>query len=354
MRLARLLRRPVVWLPISLGLLAFLTWRSRLWEAGDRLSIVAPGYLLVAVLLNLVVAFLWAARSADLLGAAGRPVGIGPLVPMTAFANTINNLTPGSVGEVVRVWLLRAHHGVDYATGAAVVAIERLLAFGYLAGSAAIVWLGHVAGWPDVVVLVLLVILAAAPGVVYRVGIRPSALVAAVPGGRVVGAARWDRATTWLRRVDETIASLVGHPARLVVFVVLTAVLFALFAGQVVLVAASLGTDLALAPTWGALGLAMTAGILSMLPFGLGSMDLVLVAALGVLGVDATTATAIAFGNRLVASLPTGILGVVSYAWLSARLPEGGTGRATAEVGAALGGQADARAASDGRAEAEP
>ncbi len=86
---------------------------------------------------------LWAIRSADLLGAAGRPVPIGPLVPMTALANTVNNLTPGSVGELLRLYLLRERHGVDYPTGAAVVLIERVVAIGYLAGSAAIAWLVH-------------------------------------------------------------------------------------------------------------------------------------------------------------------------------------------------------------------
>jgi uncharacterized membrane protein YbhN (UPF0104 family) len=81
----------------------------------------------------------------------------------------------------------------------------------------------------------------------------------------------------------------------------------------------------------------MTAGILSLLPFGLGSTDFVLVALLGVLGVDVTSATGITFGYRLVASLPLGIAGVASYAWLSARLPAGGTRGALSEFGAAIG-----------------
>jgi hypothetical protein len=36
---------------------------------------------------------------------------------MTAFANTINNITPGSAGELVRLYLLAAQYGVDYTTG---------------------------------------------------------------------------------------------------------------------------------------------------------------------------------------------------------------------------------------------
>ncbi len=76
---------------------------------------------------------------------------------------------------------------------------------------------------------------------------------------------------------------------------------------------------------WGALGLATVAGVLSLLPFGLGATDLVLAAMLTSLGVPAAAAGAIAFGYRLVSTLPLGLLGTASYAWLSARLPAGGT-----------------------------
>lgn len=353
MGLARQLRRPVVWLPISVGLLVFLAWRSRIWEAGDRLTIEEPMALVAAVAISGVVPVLWALRSADLLGAADRPVGVGPLIPMTVFANTINNLTPGSAGEIVRVWLLRAHHGVDYATGTAVVAIERLGAFGYLAGSALIVWLGYVRAWSPVVVLLLVAALVALPGIVYGLGLRPSAIVAAVPLGRIVGPGRWTRATGWLRRVDTTVAGLITHPLRLALFALLTFSLLACYTTQLVLVGRALGEDMAPLPAWGALGLAMTAGVLSMLPFGLGTTDLVLIALLGVAGVDPVTATAMTFGYRLVSSLPLGLAGVVSYAWLSARLPAGGARGAMAAVGAALEDGDRAASRGDG-AGAEP
>jgi uncharacterized membrane protein YbhN (UPF0104 family) len=60
-----------------------------------------------------------------------------------------------------------------------------------------------------------------------------------------------------------------------------------------------------------------------LLPFGLGSADLVLVALLGVAGVPPAQAAAIAFGYRIVSTLPLGLAGVGSYAYLSARLPHG-------------------------------
>ena len=322
MSVGRWVRHPAVWVPVSAGLIAAMVWRSRLWEAADGLKLVDPASLAVAVAISGIIPFLWAARSADLLRGAGRPVAMRPLVPMTLFANMINNLTPGSSGEVVRVWLLRAYYAVDPATGVAVVAIERLGAFGYLACSAAIVWLGYVGGWPPVVVIALLAMLVVAPGIAYGLGMRPSALLAALPLSRVLGVPRWTRTTAWLRRVDDTMAQLMAHPVRLAVFAALTFGVFAGYTAQLVLVARALGVALDPVAAWGALGLAITAGVLSLLPFGLGSADLVLVGLLGVLGISTPVAAAMALGYRIVSTLPLGVGGVLSYAWLSARLPE--------------------------------
>ena len=123
--MTRLLRHPLVWGSISIALLALVAWRSRAWELGEQLGDADPRPIVAAVLLNLVIILAWAARSSNLLTGAGRPVPVRPLIPMTAFANTINNVTPGSAGELVRLYLLRAQHGVDYTTGAAIVLIER-------------------------------------------------------------------------------------------------------------------------------------------------------------------------------------------------------------------------------------
>lgn len=326
MAIGRWMRHPALWVPVSTALIAALVWRSRLWEAAASLSLVDPPALLLAVAISGVIPFLWAARSSDLLSAAGRPVTVPPLVPMTLFANMINNVTPASSGEIVRVWLLRAYHGVDAATGVAVIAIERLGAFGYLAGSAVLVWLGHVGGWPPAVVIATVAALVAAPGIAYGLGMRPSALVAALPLGRLLGEARWARMTAWVRRVDATMAGLVAHPVRLALFAMLTFGVLAGYTVQLVLVARALGLTLDPVAAWGALGISITAGVLSLLPFGLGSTDLVLVALLGVLGIGAPAATATALGYRMVSTLPLGLGGVVSYAWLSARLPAGGAG----------------------------
>lgn len=334
----RWLRRPVVWVPISLGLFAVVAWRARLWEVGDRLGPVDPAPLLVAVLLNGVVIVLWAVRSTDLLGASGRPVGIRPLVPMTALANTVNNVTPGSVGELLRLYLLHERHGVDYPTGAAVVLIERVVAIGYLAGSAAVAWLAHLLGFPDPVAVVAFVAMIGLPALPYLLGIRPSAVVATLPFGPLVGPERWARATSTIAQVDATVGALLTDPARLIVFSGTTALILATYTTQLWLVGQATGVVLDPIAAWGALGLSIVVGVVSFLPFGLGATDVVLVTLLATLGTSEVAAAAIVFGYRLTATVPLALAGTASYALISATLPAGGAGRAMHAASAELVG----------------
>ena len=318
-----------MWGPVSLALLTFVVWRSRIWEAGDTLGAVSGLPLVAAVLLGGASPILWAVRSASLLGSVGYRVPVSALIPMTTFANTINNLTPGSVGEFVRLYLLRVQYSVDYTAGGAVIIVERFVALAYLSASALVAWIavqGHLAGPVVVVVLAAVVV---APGAVYRLGLRPIAWFAAAPLGRIAGT-RASGLIGTLLAAETTISKLVTDPIVLGRFALASGALFAVSAMQLVLVAGALGQSLDPLAAWGALGLAVTAGVLSLLPFGLGAADIVLVALLGVLGIAAAPATAMAFGYRLVGTLPVTIAGVASYAWLSVRMPEHGlSGAAT-------------------------
>lgn len=333
--MVRRLRRPIVWVPVSLGLLALVVWRSRLWEAGEHLGPIDARLLLAALVIGQATPLLWALRSRDLLVAAGRPVPLLALLPMTSFANTINNLTPGSAGELVRLYLLRTHHDVDYRTGAAVVLIERFVALGYLSISGLLLWIAWLRDWSPLLTVALTAGLVAAPAVVYGLGVRPLGVLAALPLGRAAGSARWEAWRGALGRVDATIADLLVHPGRLVAFAATTGAVFAVSTVQLLLVAGATGLSIDPRAAWGALGLSISAGVLSFLPFGLGAADLVLVALLTSTGVPALEAGVIAFGYRLVSTLPYALEGVAAYAWLSARLPDGDVRRAAREAAAA-------------------
>ena len=337
MRFASWLRRPIVWLPISIGLIGLLVWRTRPWEAAGTLGPVDPRPLIVAAFLSALVLILWALRSADLLSAAGRRVGVGPLIPMTAFANAINNVTPGSAGEVVRMYLLRTHHGVDYATSGAVIFVERIGAIGYLTTGAVLAWLtwlGILPAWLSAAIEIALIL---GPGVLYRAGLRPLVVVRALPLGSVLGVDRRRRVNAWLSRVDDTVARLLGRPRHLLAFVAITFAIFATYTAQLLLVGRAVGVAMDPLAAFGALGIATTIGVLSLLPFGLGTTDLTLAGLLGVAGVPPSAALAMTLGYRLVSTLPLGIAGVLSYGWLSARLPGAGLSEAARAVRADVG-----------------
>jgi uncharacterized membrane protein YbhN (UPF0104 family) len=334
----RFLRHPLVWGSLSIALLALVAWRSKAWEFGDQLGDADPRPIVAAILLNLVIVVAWAARSSNLLTGAGRPVPVLPLIPMTAFANTINNITPGSAGELVRLYLLRAQYGVDYTTGAAVVLIERVVAIVLLGASAAIMWLTYALRLPALIAVVAILAVAVAPTLVYRAGIRPTAMIGWLPLGRLVGHARWATAKSTLDRVDASVAKLLVDPPRAIAFAGWTALVFISYTGQLLLVASALGQPLDPAAAWGALGLGIIVGVVSLLPFGLGSADLVVAGLLVAAGVPGREAVAITFGYRLVSTLPLGLLGVASYAFLSARLPHGHASEAASAASAALAG----------------
>jgi uncharacterized membrane protein YbhN (UPF0104 family) len=109
-----------------------------------------------------------------------------------------------------------------------------------------------------------------------------------------------------------------------------------MYGAQLLLIGRAFGVALDPVAAWGALGLSTTLGVLSLLPFGLGTTDLALAGLLGVAGVPPTTAVAMTFGYRLVSTLPLSLAGVASFAWLSARLPTTGLSGAARAVGADL------------------
>jgi uncharacterized membrane protein YbhN (UPF0104 family) len=113
--------------------------------------------------------------------------------------------------------------------------------------------------------------------------------------------------------LDRTLETLVADPRRAAVFVASTIAIFTCYAAQLALVLGMLGQPLPLEASWAALGLATVAGVLSALPFGLGAADAVLALLLGQLGVVTAVAGAAVLLVRIVATLPLGIAGALSW-----------------------------------------
>jgi uncharacterized protein (TIRG00374 family) len=314
------MRRWLVWVPVSVGLLALLVWRTRPWEAAALAGHLDLAPLAGAVALNLPVVALWAVRSAGLMRAVGYPLSLPRLIPVVSFANTVNNLTPASSGEVLRAVILKRRYGIPYERSTAVILAERFWAILIMLATALAASVGTVvsagaalvsAAWVGAAALVVL------PSVAYKVGLRPGRLAARIAsrGGGAQGRLRSIAAR--LAAVDDQLTTILTSPRLATAFIASTLAIFTLFAAQLWLVLAALGISLSPLGVWAALGLSIIAGVISALPFGLGAADVVLVVLLGAQGMSATDAGAAALLFRLTTTLPLGILGTASWIQLT-------------------------------------
>lgn len=312
------MRRPIVWAPLSAALLLIIVWRSGLWEASAELPPLASEPLVLALALNGVVIVLWGVRMGRLLASAAQPIPGRAAVTLSAMAYAVNSVTPASTGELLRALVLKHRYGVDYATGGGVILIERIGALYYLASSALAVWVVRAANLPPVTIAPVWLLLAYAPLIVGRTHLRPgSAIRLAVAITRQPWSPRVGDAS---QRLDRTITEALGRIVPLSAFAATSAGLFACFGLQLVLVASAIGAHLDPVLAWGSLGVAMTAGVLSMLPFGLGATDVVLASLLSSVGLSPIQAGATTIAYRLVSTLPLGLTGVAAY-WLELARP---------------------------------
>ena len=152
----------------------------------------------------------------------------------------------------------------------------------------------------------------------------------------MIGRERWIRTAGNLGRIDTTIGGVLTHPLRLAVFAASTTLILLIYTAQLCLVATAAGVSLDPLVAWGALGLSITVGVLSFLPFGLGATDLVLATLLSAVGIAPPVAAAIVVGYRLTTTVPLALIGSLSYGYLSATLPAGGPGDAMRQASRAL------------------
>jgi uncharacterized protein (TIRG00374 family) len=307
-------RRRLVLFAIAAVLLGLVVWRTEPWQAATLAARLDQAPLVLALALNAAVILLWAIRSGSLMAAVGSPLATGTLIPVVAFANTINNLTPGSVGEVLRAAVLQRRHAVPYASSTAVILAERLWAIGIMlvtAAAAAVGTLIPASGAVFAGAWLGATVLAFVPFVGYRLGLRPARTLGTF--AERFQSARLQRLGAGLAAVDDRLADIVLRPGRSVHFVIVTALIFVVFGAQLWLVLQAFRAEVPPLGVWAAYGLSICAGVISALPFGLGAADAVLVALLAAQGVPLPVAGATAILLRAVTTLPLGIAGTISW-----------------------------------------
>ena len=316
------MRRWELQVGVGVVLVTLLLWRARVWELGNTLRGFDPWVAVLVVLLNVPAIGILAVRTHFVLKRLGYDASPISLAPVSALGNVAAVVTPGAAGDVIRAPFLKSHHAVSYSDSFATIVYERTYSFCILCLSTLLVagWrLGPGALRPVIPVIGLAVLvaplLAAAPLAslgrwATRTGTHAPRPLRPLVRGLNLAEGRWVQSLTSLAR-DVRLS---------VLFAALTTLIFACMVGQIWLIAGSLSVNLSAGQAALAMGGSVAAGIASFLPLGLGVLDWTMAALLENAGASVGTATAVAILYRATNSLPAGVLGVASYAYLVIRL----------------------------------
>lgn len=279
---------------------------DRIWAS---LQQVDMGPLLWALVLNIPIVLLRAYRAQVMIARLDHPVSMRAMLPIQLVGQTSSSLTPAASGDYVRAYLWRQSGGVPLRVGAAVVTFERLYSLGLL---------GAVS---------FLLILLPRHGVIGWVGVA-AGLAAATFAPRVVewmppGIERWALAKATRGRLArfaegaqvmlEQIRLLMRSPVTLARTSLLTLLIFIAGGAQVWLVLDSLGHVVPMTQAVAASTTSQVAGIVSTLPFGIGSQDAILVTVFAGYGVTVALAATLAVLLRATSTLPQGLAGLAAY-----------------------------------------
>lgn len=276
----------------------------------SSLQQVAATPLLLALAVNVPMVVLRAYRAQLMLGHLNYRVSMRAMLPVQLVGQTSSSLTPAASGDYVRAYLWRQSNQVPIRVGAAVVTFERLYSLGLL-----------------VAVSVLLILLPR-HGVVGWVGVGSGLVLATfaplafetmpptferwamgkLARGRLLG-----RFAEGAQVMLEQFRALMRAPLLLTATSAVTLVIFILGGAQIWLVLDSLGHLVPITQAVAASTTSQVAGIISTLPFGIGSQDAVLVTVFAGYGVTVSLAATMAVLLRAATTLPQALAGVAGY-----------------------------------------
>ncbi len=280
---------------------------DRIWAS---LQEVDPVPLLWALALNVPIVLLRAYRAQVMIARLNHPVSMRAMLPIQLVGQTSSSITPAASGDYVRAYLWRQSSGVPVRVGAAVVTFERLYSLGLLvAVSVLLITLPRhgTIGWAGVVMG--LVAATFAPRIFEMLPPRFERwTLSKVTRGRLLS-----RFAEGAQVMLEQIRVLMRSPFTLAVTSVLTLLIFIVGGVQIWLVLDSLDRVVPMTQAVAASTTSQVAGIISTLPFGIGSQDAILVTVFAGYGVTVALAATVAVLVRATTTLPQALAGLAAY-----------------------------------------
>jgi uncharacterized protein (TIRG00374 family) len=302
--------RRILLLLFGLFLVAALIVVSRPAEIWETIQEASLSSVLLALALNVPVVLLRLVRAAIVLRRVGYTVPLRMLLAVQLMGQMVSSMTPASSGDYIRAYVWRTTAGVPLRTGAAVVMFERVFSFVLMVGLALALVLFlplGAAGWMAIVAAV--VVITMAPSVLERISPEVERWVLL----RATSVRFLSRYTDGVLGMAEYLRQLFGSTPLLIIASLITIAIYALNGLQVWLLIGGLGAGVSLPQAVAAYTTSQAGGTLSTLPFGIGSMDALMVTVLAAYGLAIATSTTVAVLLRATATLPQGVAGLIAY-----------------------------------------
>ncbi|MGA7912349.1 MAG: lysylphosphatidylglycerol synthase transmembrane domain-containing protein, partial [Candidatus Dormiibacterota bacterium] len=273
---------------------------------------VNPLAVLAALLINIPVVALRALRADVVIAHLGYRIPVRSQLRTQLIGTTASSLTPAASGDYIRAYIWRRDQGAPLRVGAAVVTFERLYSLGLmLAVAVLLITLPRhgVIGWFGV-----------------AVGLAAASIAPLVFEQVPPGLERWvlakvtrgplSRFAEGALEVMDNFRRLIRSPVLLTQASGLTLAVFILSGVQLWLLLAGLDHRVPITQAVAAYAASQAVGILSTLPFGIGTTDAVVVGVLAGYGVNLPLAATVALLLRAVATVPQALAGMIAYATL--------------------------------------
>ena len=280
---------------------------DRIWASLQQADLML---VLAALALNVPVIWLRSLRAQIIVRHLGYRVPMRSMVPVQLVGQTSSTITPAASGDYVRAYLWRSGHGVPVRVGAAVVTFERLYSLFLMVAVSVLLILfprHGVIGW--IIVAIGLGMATFAP---LLFELMPTSLerwvLAKLGRGRFMG--RFQEGATVM--VDQ-FRNLMKAPLVLGWTSALTLVNFIAMGAQLWLVMLSLAHRVPITQAVAANSTSQVAGIISTLPFGIGSQDAILVTVFAGYGVTVSLAASAAVLMRATTTIPLALAGLAAY-----------------------------------------